>query len=265
MYDFIIYGILGGIGLVFSLSILGNFIVWKRMSYIGDSIAHTSLLGIAIGVLSSVMPEISIIAVCFALSVLLIFINKKFNISKDALLILNTQFALALGFIIISLMNSNSNLYKYLFGSILSITINDIIIIYVLSVMVFLYVFKNWQKLLLLTINEEVAISEGINSTKHDIIFVFVLSCVIAFSIKLAGALLIPSLTIIPAIIAHSLAKSPLQAVIISFFTGSLAVICGILISMYINVSSSALITVILCSMVLIKVIYLSIFRGSAR
>ncbi len=261
MYDFIIYGLIGGVGLAFSLGILGNFIVWKRMSYIGDSIAHTSLLGIALGVLTSVMPEISIIIVCFALSVILIFINRKFHISKDSLLILNTQFALALGFIIISLMNSNGSLYKYLFGSILSITLQNVIVIYILAIVVFIYMFINWQKLLLLTINEEVAISENINAIKHDIIFVFVLSCVIAFSIKLAGALLIPSLAIIPAIVSHSLAKSPLQAVIISFIVGSFSVISGILLSMYIDVSSSALITIILCSFVLIKVLYLSLFR----
>ncbi|MDR0483771.1 MAG: metal ABC transporter permease, partial [Alphaproteobacteria bacterium] len=89
MYDFIIYGLIGGIGLAFSLAILGNFIVWKRMSYIGDSIAHTSLLGIALGVLTSSMPEIMIIIVCFLLSSVLILINKKFQISKDSLLILN--------------------------------------------------------------------------------------------------------------------------------------------------------------------------------
>ncbi|MCL2567548.1 MAG: metal ABC transporter permease [Alphaproteobacteria bacterium] len=262
MYDFIIYGLIGGIGLAFSLAILGNFIVWKRMSYIGDSVAHTSLLGIALGVLTSVIPEIMIIIVCFLLSSVLIVINKRFQISKDSLLILNTQFALSAGFVIISLMQNSSNLYRYLFGSILSIKLNDIIIIYVIAVLVFLYVLSSWQKLLLLTINEEVAISENINSTKHDIIFVFVLSCTIAFSIKLAGVLLIPSLSIIPAIIAHSIAKSPLQSMIISFIAAASAIITGMMLSLYVNVSPSALITLSLCGFVAIKVIYLSLFKA---
>ncbi|MDR2007560.1 MAG: metal ABC transporter permease [Alphaproteobacteria bacterium] len=261
MYDFIIYGLIGGIGLAFSLSILGNFIVWKRMSYIGDSIAHTSLLGIALGVLTSTMPEIMIIIVCFVLSSALILINKRFNISKDSLLILNTQFALAAGFVIISLMQNNSSLYRYLFGSILSIKLNDIIIIYITAAVVFLYVFSNWQKLLLMTINEDVAISEGINALRHDIIFVFVLSTVIAFSIKLAGVLLIPSLSIIPAILAYSIAKSPLQSMAVSFIAAASAVILGMILALYINVSPSALITLSLCSFVLLRVIYLSLFR----
>ncbi|MDR0484133.1 MAG: metal ABC transporter permease, partial [Alphaproteobacteria bacterium] len=104
-------------------------------------------------------------------------------------------------------------------------------------------------------------ISENINSTKHDIIFVFVLSCTIAFSIKLAGVLLIPSLSIIPAIVAHDLAKSPLQSMIISFISASIAVCLGMILSLYINVSPSALITLTLCSFVLLKVACLSILK----
>ncbi len=263
MMDFLIYAIIGGIGLVLSLSILGNFIVWKRISYIGDSISHSSVLGISIAVATSFSTEITTILVCFILSYVVVYISRKFNTSADAVLVFNTQFALATGIILVSLFSRGNMLNEYLFGSILSLNIKDIIFIYLLSTGTIAYVYFNWDNLLILTVNEDIARSENINVFKHEVIFVFILSCLISFSIKFIGILLIPSLTVIPAIIANNIVKTPLQAVVLSFICASIAIILGLLTSIYIDTSSGALITIYLVIMMIIKIIYVLIRKSN--
>ncbi|MFL1780955.1 Zinc ABC transporter permease subunit ZnuB [Candidatus Hepatincolaceae symbiont of Richtersius coronifer] len=255
MHDLIILAIIGGIGLCLSLSVLGNFIIWNRLSYLGDSIAHSSLLGIAIGLLIPGASYIAIILICFISSFLLILLNKKLNIAKDALLIFNTQFALALGITLISLLNPSKMANTYFIGNIISLTLTDIIFIYMVSSTILVYLYIFWDKLLLLAVNEELATSENINSFIHNIAFTFMLSCLIVFGIKLAGILLIPSLMIIPGLIALGLTRTPFSSLIVSFFLATIAVIIGVLLSIIIDAPTGPLITLVLVGFMGLKII----------
>ncbi len=254
MLEIIIYAMLAGIGASISLSILGNFVLWKKMSYIGDSIAHNSILGVAVSLVFGGLPLLWVILICFIFSCLFVILNKKYKISQDSILVVNTQLSLSLGIIIIALVTkSNIGLNNYFLGNILSINHEDLFIIYTIAVFVVVYMIFNWNKILLITINEEIAQSEGINIFKHDLILVFMISSVVASSIKFLGFLLIPSLLIIPAIIANKLSASPLKTIIFTILIGGLANIIGIFLATIIDVSTAPLITLVLIVMLLIK------------
>jgi zinc transport system permease protein len=261
MLDLIFLATTGALLLSTCLCILGNFVVWQRISYIGDSIAHSSLLGLILAELLHTSVNIITIIICFIFSILFVNLNKKFKITKDSLLIFNTQFSLSLGFILLSIFSSGRLLNNYFFGSILSIDINDIYIIFVILIFIILLTYIYWEKLLLITLNNTIANAEGINTKIFNIVFIFFLSLVIAFSIKFIGILLVPSLLILPALASLNIFNSPLKSILFSIVLSANAILLGIWLSSIINIQPSPLISFILIIAIILKVFITYIYN----
>ena len=255
MWEIIFLALIAGLGLALSIAVIGNFIVWNRMSYLADSISHSSIIGIALGLISPLMPELIIIVICFVFSFVIVYLNHKFNITKEALLIINTQFSVALGITLISLLNPNIIINNYFFGNILGVSIKDVICIMILALLIIMYLIFNWNKILLISINEEIAISERIHALFEKVIFVFLASCAISFSIKMVGVLLIPSIMIIPSIIALNVSKTPLENIVFASIVGFLGISCGILLSTIVDVPTGPLITLCLIALLIISIL----------
>lgn len=231
--DFVVRAILGGIGVALVASPLGCFIVWRRMAYFGDSLAHSALLGIALGVLLSVDLTIGVFAVCALFAVTIVLLQEQRHFATDTLLGLFAHSALALGLVAVSFMETlRIDLMAYLFGDILSVGKDDLAWIWSGGALVLAGLAGLWRRMLAVTVHEELARAEGINALSVRLGFTLLLATTIAIAMKIVGILLVTSLMIIPAATARQFAATPERMAVIAALIGSAAVGGGVLGSM---------------------------------
>ena len=229
MADFLVRGLLGGIAIAVVAGPMGVFVVWRRMAYFGAAMAHSALLGVALGLLLEVDITLAIMSVCVIIAVALIAPRRSSALPDDTLLGIIAHGTLALGLVVIAFQESlRIDLLSYLFGDILAVSRGDLAWIYgggavALGVMAVI-----WRPLLAATVHEELAQVEGVAVARMRLIFMVLLAVVIAVGLKLVGLLLITSLLIIPAAAARALASTPEQMALGACLIGGLAVVGGL-------------------------------------
>lgn len=225
----ILYALIAGIGLTLISGPLGCFVIWRRMAYFGDSLAHSALLGVALGMLYGFSTTIGIVIICFLFALLLVWLQHKHVLATDTLLGILAHASLSLGMVAISFtQNKDFELHDYLFGDILAVGLNDIYWVYGGGLVVVMLLIANWSSLTLMTINQELAKAEGVNSFWLNLLLMLLMTIVVAVSIRIVGILLITSMLIIPTATARQFSKSPESMAIISAFLGIISVILGI-------------------------------------
>lgn len=234
MLDFLLLPLLAGLGIALVAGPLGAFVVWRRMAYFGDTLAHSSLMGVALGIILSINPNVAVVCSCCLLAMLLILLQHNRSMATDTLLGILSHSTLAIGLIIVSLMAGPAlNLNAYLFGDLLSATTEDVITIYLISVAVLITIALLWRKLLAITVHEELASVEGVPVTKVKAVLMLLMALVIAIAMKVVGVLLITALLIIPAATARRLAHSPETMAVFASVLACLAVLGGIAASVF--------------------------------
>ncbi len=250
MIELLFPGWLAGILLATAAGPLGSFIIWRRMSYFGDTLAHASLLGVAFGLLLNVNLFYAVIFITLLLACLLVWLEGQYQLPVDTLLGILAHSALSLGLVIVSLMsNVRIDLMAYLFGDLLSVTIADIFLIAPVVTLVLLLLLWKWRHLLSITISEELAYVEGINLKKNQMLLMFLVSVTIALSMKFVGVLIISSLLIIPSATARRFAHTPEQMAVIGIIVGVLAVTGGLALSAFYDTPAGP--SVVLCATVM--------------
>lgn len=230
--DFLVMALLGGIGVALVAGPLGAFVVWRRMAYFGDTLAHSALLGVAMGIAFQINLNIAVILCCILLALLLVSLQKNPVIATDTLLGIMAHSALSLGLVTISFLpNVRVDLMGYLFGDLLAITPQDLMWIYGGGLLVIIMLVRLWDSLLAFTINEDLAQVEGVPVNRIRLVLMLLVAIVIAVAMKIVGVLLITSLLIIPAATAQRLASSPERMAIYASFIGALAVALGLYVS----------------------------------
>ena len=243
--DFMLYALIGGIGLAIVSAPLGVFMVWQRQSYFGATLAHSALLGISIGLFLEMDLTISVIVISMLVAAMIFWLSHFKQLSSDTLLGILAHSSLAFGLILISLQdNIQVDLMAYLFGDILSINEVDLGLIFLTSLLILLFYAQHWQSLLNVTLNPELAQVEGVNVKRVQLLFVLLLAFMIALSMKIVGVLLVTSLLIIPAAAARRLSSSPEQMLIYSVLIGCLSIISGLLLSYQIDLPTGPAIVV---------------------
>ncbi|MFT5116852.1 MAG: zinc transport system permease protein [Kiritimatiellia bacterium] len=234
MTDFILLALAAGLGVAIIAAPLGSFIVWQRLAYFGDTLAHASLLGVAFGLLLTVNIQLAIIVSSLFIALLLVFWQSQGQLPTDTLLGILSHSTLALGLVLVSVFDTGRlDLTAYLLGDLLSTTINDVIIIYALALIVSLLVWRYWQPLLSMIVNEPLALVEGIPVKKMRLLLLVLLALTIAVAIKVVGILLITALLIIPAAGARYFSSSPEKMVCWSGVIGCLSVGGGLASSFF--------------------------------
>lgn len=229
MIELLLPGWFAGFLLALAAGPLGSFVVWRRMSYFGDTLAHASLLGVAFGLLLNVSPFYAVIAVTLLLSLLLVWLERRPHLAIDTLLGILAHSALSLGLVVVSLMsNVRVDLMAYLFGDLLSVTPVDLYTIAAGVVIVLGVLALNWRSLLSMTISPELAQVDGVNIQRTKLVLMLVTALTIGVAMKFVGALIITSLLIIPAATARRFARSPEQMAGIAVLVGILAVTIGL-------------------------------------
>ncbi|MBT7858371.1 MAG: iron chelate uptake ABC transporter family permease subunit, partial [Nitrospinaceae bacterium] len=231
--DFIWRALIGGAGVAIVSGPLGCFIVWRRMAYFGDSLAHSALLGVALGFLLGLDARLGTLAACIALALFLVLLQSQKRLSSDTLLGILAHTALSLGLVTISFMESlRVDLLGYLLGDILSVTNSDIYWILGGGALALAALAIIWRPLLAITVNEEIARAEGIPIGLIQLAFMLLIALIIAIAMKIIGILLITSLLIIPAAAARRFSKTPEQMAALASLIGVLAVLGGVMASL---------------------------------
>ena len=231
MDDFLIYALAAGIALALVVGPLGSVVVWRRMAYFGDTLAHAALLGIALAVAAEQLPMAGVSLIGVLIAVILFWLEKQRNLSTDTLLGILSHSTLALGLIVLSVIQSqgfNINVMSYLFGDLLAVDGFDLLLMYG-SVIVILLVFSRiLSPLISISVNEELARVDGVAVEKVRFIFMIMLALVVAVALKVVGILLITALLIIPAATARLFSRSPKQMVLISVLLAVVSVVLGL-------------------------------------
>ena len=241
---FIIRAIIAGIGVATIAGAIGCFVVWRKMAYFGDSLAHSALLGVALGLVMGISTNLGTIIICSIFAILLIWLQRKKILATDTLLGILAHSALSIGMVTLSLLERSIDLHSYLFGDILSVTSVEIYFILFGGIFVLFFLYFNWSSFVLMTIDEKLARAEGVNVMFNQLLIMLLMTIVVAVSFKIVGLLLITSLLIIPAATARQLTRSPELMAITSSFLAVIAVILGIFSSLYIDTPSGPSIVV---------------------
>ena len=237
--DFFIRALVAGLGVAFVTGPLGCFVVWRRLSYFGDTLAHSALLGVTIAFSLELNIALSVFIISSLIALILIQLQKKTNLPGDALLGLLAHSSLAVGLVVIGFLTFiRFDIMGLLFGDILAVTINDLYIIWIGGALILITLKIIWKSLFASTVNYELAEAEGLNPDRAKAVFTILMAAIIAISIKMVGLLLITGMLIIPAAMARNISTSPQGMVIYSMLGGLLSVIIGLFSSLEFNTPS---------------------------
>lgn len=231
--DFFVRALVAGIGVALVAGPLGCFIVWRRMAYFGDTMAHSALLGIALGILIEVDQMLGVFAVVALTSLALVGLQRQRALPTDALLGILAHSTLSLGLVLVALMVwVRMDLAGYLFGDILAVSRGDLAVVWgggaaILAVLVLI-----WRPLLAATVSSEIAEAEGMRPERANLAFMILLAAVVAIAMKIVGILLITSLLIIPAATARRFAATPEAMALVAAVLGAAAVTGGLYASL---------------------------------
>jgi zinc transport system permease protein len=227
--DFIWRAFAAGVGVAIVSGPLGCFIVWRRMAYFGDALAHSALLGVALGFLFGIDLTWGVLGASAVLAALIVLLQEQRNLATDTLLGILAHSMLALGIVAIGLMQSvRVDLLGYLFGDMLAVTEVDLYWVFGGGVFVLGVLSVLWRPLLAITVHEELARAEGVPTLLVRLGFMMLIALVIAIAMKIVGVLLIISLLIIPAAAARPCARTPEVMAALSALIGVLAVAGGL-------------------------------------
>ena len=237
--DFLFRAFVAGIGLAIITGPLGCFIVWRRLSYFGDTLAHSALLGVVIAYALSFNIILSVFIISGLISLSLLYLQKKTYLPNDALLGLLAHSVLAIGLVLLGLFTFiRIDLMGLLFGDILSVNFKDILIIWIGGAFVLFILIKIWRPLFAGTVNLDLAKAEGLNPELANAVFTILIAAVIAISIKIVGILLITGLLLLPAAASRNLSSTPIQMAIIASITGLISVVLGLFSSITWNTAT---------------------------
>ena len=237
--DFFIRALIAGLGIAIVTGPLGCFVIWRRLSYFGDTLAHSALLGVTLAYTLEFNIAISVFIISSLIALILIDLQKRTNLPGDALLGLLAHSSLAVGLVVIGFLTFiRFDIMGLLFGDILAVTIDDIFIIWIGGQLILIILKLIWKSLFASTVNYELAEAEGLNPDRAKAIFTILMAGIIAISIKMVGLLLITGMLIIPAAMARNISSSPQMMVIFSVIGGLLSVILGLLTSLEFNTAS---------------------------
>jgi len=231
--DFVLRALLGGIGVAAIAGPLGCFVVWRRMAYFGNALAHSALLGIAVGVLLAVDLTGATVGVCLAFAGVLLLLQRQRQLATDTLLGILAHTALALGLVALSFFETlRVDLSAYLFGDVLAVGAGDLLWILGGDGLVLLALLALWSPLLSAAVSGELAQAEGVAVGAVQAGFLMKVALEETHGMKIVGILLIVSLLIIPAAAARQLARSPEQMALLAALAGALAVALGLAASL---------------------------------
>lgn len=234
MSDFWLRALLAGIGIALVAGPFGSFVVWRRLAYFGDTLAHSAMLGIALGLMLDLNLTFGVLVVGALLAAILHWTMRGQRLPGDTALGILSHASLSLGLVLLSFMETvRLDLIGYLFGDILAVTRLDLLWIYLgggasLAVLLLL-----WKPLLAMTVHEDLARVEGVAVDRIQLLFMLLMALLVALMLKIVGLVLVTSLFIIPAATARRFAATPEGMAFGAAACGCIAVGAGLTASLF--------------------------------
>ena len=267
-FPFVRYAIIVSILVAFCAGLLGVTLVLKRFSYIGDGLSHVAFGIMSVAAVMNLSNNLMLtLPVTMLCAIILLCGGKKLKINGDAAIAMVSVSSLALGYLLMNIFNTSSNISgdvcSSLFGStsILTLTITDVWISIILSIIViFIYIFF-YNKIFAVTFDEEFSKATGIKTELYNFILAVVISVVIVLAMRLVGSLLISALIIFPALSSMKIFKSYFGVTISSIVISIICAVSGIFISIISSTPVGSTIVVVNLGIFIILSIFGKIFK----
>jgi len=256
-YSFIQKAFFAGSFVAVTCSVLGLFLVLRKMSLIGDGLSHVSFGAIALGLFLGVYPFYIAVPVVMIASIVILKISEKAKIYGDASIGIVSAIGIAGGVILASVSGGfNVDLFSYLFGNILAISNTEVVLSVVLSFVVMVVIYFFYWDLFSATFDEEYAKTTGIKTNFINILLTLLTAITVVLSVKMVGIMLVSALLILPAVTALQLAGGFRAAMIIGSFVSLFSVLFGITVSFFLDLPSGATIVMINAILFFLAIIY---------
>ena len=227
--DFFIRALIAGIGIALVTGPLGCFIIWRRLAFFGDTLAHSALLGVTLAFTFEISIALSVFIISSIIALILLKLQKNTKLPGDALLGLLAHSSLAVGLVVIGFLSFiRFDIMGFLFGDILAINRTDIVIIWIGGLAVLAALALIWKSLFAATVNYEIAVAAGLKPDRANFFFMVLMAAVIAISMKIVGVLLITALLIIPVSTARRFAITPEMMAVVASIIGAASVWIGL-------------------------------------
>lgn len=229
--------LLAGLALAAAAGPLGCFLVWRRMAYFGDTLAHGALLGLALGALMQLSPFAGVLIVCLLIAFGLQLLAQRRDLGSDTLLGVLAHSALAFGLLGVALIDGlRSNLLNWLFGDLLAVSGHDTLIIAGGALLALALLSAGWRALVSTTVHEDLARIEGVPTGTVKFLLALALGLVVALAMQVVGLLLVTALLLIPAAAARPFARDPGIMAVFAAGIGMASVIGGLAASWWLDV-----------------------------
>jgi zinc transport system permease protein len=256
-YSFMVRAIQAGLIVGLICPLIGIFLVLRRYSLMADTLAHVSLAGVAIGLITKINPIITALITSVVASIAIEKLRSSKRVYGESALALFLSGSLALAIVLISLARGfNVDLFSYLFGSITTVKESDIGIIFILGIVVISLVIAFYKELVYISFDEETARVSGIPTRLINMLLIVLTATTIAISMRIVGILLISALIVIPVITALQLKKGFLQTIVIAELISLSSVISGIFASYYFNLAAGGTIVLVSLALFAITIIF---------
>jgi len=233
LYPLLIKLLIAGIGVAISTSLIGVFVLWRKMAYFSDAISHSAIFGLGIATIVAVEPMYGIVLCAIIFCFLIFALDQQKLYSIDTIIGICSSALIASGMILIALFPSKIDLESYLFGDLIFINNRNIFLIYCIATLVLLAMSCWFKKLLLTTINPDLAIISGVDVKNLELKFLLLTTLVVAGLVKIVGIFLITSMMILPASIARNFAKTPIQMLYTSLLIAVVVIMFGLFCSLF--------------------------------
>ena len=244
--DFFVRALLAAAGVACVAAPVGCILLWRRMAYFGDTMAHSALLGVALGAVLGIGLGIGVFGVAIAVALVLVALERTGHLATDALLGVLSHFTIALGLVVLALSASGyrHDLIGYLFGDVLAVTISDLVLIWGGGAVCLAGLAGFWRGLVAATLHEDVARAEGVPVVRVQMFYVALMAAIVAVGMKVVGVVLIVSLAIIPAAAARALSRTPEQMAVVASMVGVASGVIGLFGSLWLDIPSGPSIVV---------------------
>ena len=261
-YTFMQRALLAGILIGSLCALIGTYVVLKGMSFMGAGISHAAFGGVALGFLLNIDPVLSSIFFCVASGLGIAFLSKKIRIKEDTTIGIFFASTMAFGIMVFGFLKGvNIDLFGYLFGNILAVTLNDLYLTLIVEGIVLFFILFYYKELMMLVLDQEMAEVSGIPVSRIYFLLVVFMSLVIVISIKVVGIVLVSALLIIPSAAALQMTENFKIALITAVLFGILSSVGGLFLSYSFDTPSGATIVLLATAIFLIS----SIFRHQKR
>ena len=245
-HDFMIRAFAAGIVTAVMAPTIGIFLVTRRYSFLADTLAHVSLAGVAVGYLTNINPVLTALIASVAAALCADWLRSSKKLFGESALALFLSGGLALAAVLLSAAKgANVNIGSVLFGSITTVTFQDVLIISTVGAIILFITFLVWKQLFLASFDEELATSSGLPVPLLNRLLVILAAVTVALSLRIVGVLLVGALMVIPVIAAMQLQRGFLQTYLYALIFSVLSVIGGLFVSYQFGLSSGGTIVLI--------------------